>query len=173
MWPPRLRPILLALWPGVPQDTCAHPPLTVPVPQRALGAGGLAMHRGEHGAADDMGTWVLWWHCSMAAGPQADIPKEGRAISSAKQDAQRGLSQEPPGIQSCSSWWEKAGDNCLCCFLPQQQSRASVPKPCQLLTAAWSSHPLVVWTQSCLPSPVTPSRSLQKTAPCSAHPHVQ
>lgn len=48
------------------------------------------MHGGECGAPKDMGTWVLWWHCSTATGAQAELPKEAKAISSAKQDAHRG-----------------------------------------------------------------------------------
>lgn len=57
------------------------------------------MHGGERGAPEDVGTWKLWWRCGMAAGAQAELPEEARAISSAKQDAHRAVVSGAPRKQ--------------------------------------------------------------------------
>lgn len=54
------------------------------------------MHRGEREAPEDMGTWVLWWHWSVAAGAQAELLKEAKANSSAKQDTCSGAVSGDP-----------------------------------------------------------------------------
>lgn len=63
------------------------------------------MHGGECGAPEDMGTWALRWHCSMAAGAQADLLQVAKAISSAKQDAQKaGYLRSPQGTSPALPW---------------------------------------------------------------------
>lgn len=98
---------------------CAHP-------RQALWGLGLAVHRGEHGAPEEPGG------CDGSAGWLLVLRQH--FLRKQKQLAQQnkmytGSCLRNPQETFCSFLEGKAGDNCLFCFLPQQQNRASLPSP--------------------------------------------
>lgn len=100
------------------------------------------------------------------------FPRKQQQLAQQNKMHAGGLSQEPPGNQSCSSLGEKTGDNGLCCFLPQREQRKS-PQALLMTHCCFEfPSPCCLDTQL-MPSPATPSRSLQKTAPGPHHPCVQ
>lgn len=77
---------------------CASPP-------ESPGGPGVSDAGEDSGAPEDMGTWVLRWHCSMAAGAQAELPQVVKTISSAKQDAHGGgCLRSPQGTSPSLPW---------------------------------------------------------------------
>lgn len=97
-----------------------------------------------------------------------------KTINSAKQDAHwGGCLRSPQGTSPSLPWGRNQETAVSAAFSPSNRADQVSPSPEKLLNAALSSYPLIVWTQSCLPSPATPSRSLQNPVACPHHPGVQ
>lgn len=111
------------------------------------------MHGGERQAPEDMGTWVLWWHWSVAAGAQAELLKEAKANSSAKQDACSGaVSGDPRAPVLLFLGGRKQETTVSAAFSPSNRAEQVSPSPANYSLLPRAPIPLLSGHRgACLP----------------------